>query len=743
MRIYRAIPLLLAFGLLVSCGLNNTMYNARKYFRSAQQRPLNTNGRPSPQAVEDYTKAIKKCGIIITNYKGSPLMDDALFLMAKSLYLKGNSAFQAKDQFQALITGFPDSPFVTEAYVYLAKVMREINMPADASKLLEDFVRDPKYRRDHPRALLTLAEFRIADKDYLGAQFWLGKIINEYPKTREYTEAFFLFGKNYYVQKEYTASLMEFEKLVGAKGTDKLLKMEARYYMALNQLELGAYDKATRLVQGLLNDESRPEKLGPVRVLKVRLLFATGKYEDAVAEVDAISKAYPRTASSAEAYYHLGNYHFYVRNNIGDASTAYNKVRTEFQTSELVAPTQQKLNALNQLKMNQNLSVVDNLQQYLDYHTQAAENYFNLLALPDSALVMYDRLINAPVSIRAQRDSLEAALAVQSARLDSLEEFISTFKDSIALADTTQAEEVSTMEEPAAEDTLLAEEDKKPEDDAKPELAASEERDRLSNDRENIRARLDKLNDVLTRFDNEVLPFAYFARASLLHRKSESAEADTIYTLMQQSYPQSKYTNALRALKAGEAIRLTDPEEDRQEALLERAFGMYPAQPDSMRAILEELTGSRFSGVSLKANFRLGWFHSYEVRDTTLAKPYLDKVLKDAPTSEQANLINRFYDGTKYKVFTSLQEPAPAEQDSLDSSGEGEKDVPIPGDDTSEPEPVDNPDTGDIDAENAPSTALEEPSIPLPTDPEVVPPLPDSTPTANPPELPHGGSKIE
>ena len=58
MRKILALGLLLI--ILVACGIDNTMYNAQNYFKSAQARPLNANGRPTPQAVADYTKTIQK-----------------------------------------------------------------------------------------------------------------------------------------------------------------------------------------------------------------------------------------------------------------------------------------------------------------------------------------------------------------------------------------------------------------------------------------------------------------------------------------------------------------------------------------------------------------------------------------------------------------------------------------------------------------------------------------------------------
>jgi len=124
----------------------NTLFNARNYFKSAQARPLTSNGRPNAQAIDEYTKAIKKCGKIISTDKKGKRVEEAYYLMAKSLYYKGNSAFQAKDQFQNLVIRFPDSKYVPEAYIYIAKILRETNQPKEAEKLLDEFLRNPKYR---------------------------------------------------------------------------------------------------------------------------------------------------------------------------------------------------------------------------------------------------------------------------------------------------------------------------------------------------------------------------------------------------------------------------------------------------------------------------------------------------------------------------------------------------------------------------------------------------------------------
>lgn len=62
------------------------------------------------------------------------------------------------------------------------------------------------------------------------------------------------------------------------------------------------------------------------------------------------------------------------------AGTAYNKVRTEFANSELAEPGQQKATAVNQLKARVSFDPTVNLQQFVDYHISAAENYFNVFS---------------------------------------------------------------------------------------------------------------------------------------------------------------------------------------------------------------------------------------------------------------------------------------------------------------------------------------------------------------------------
>lgn len=700
-RIKRLLLLPALLLLLNACGLNtNVMYNAKNYFKSAKERPLNANGKPTPQAVAEYTKAIEKCGIILTEMRNSPKADDALYLMARALYYKGNSAFQAKEQFENLIKAFPDSPFVPEAHIYLARVHRDINRAAEAEKLLEEFLRDPKYKKHHPRALLVLSDFEILDKDYYRAQYWLEKLLTEYPDTPEYNEAFFLFGKNYYVQKDYANSRIQYEKLIGSRGVSKEIKLEANYYIALNLLYLKEYPKGYRIVRSQINSEYRTDKLALARVLKARYQLAMDNEKDAKSELDYIQKTYPRSAASAESFYYLAEYLFYQNNNIADAITNYNRVRTELATSELVTIAQQKSAALTQLNQGKNLNSEANLQQFLDYHFVAADNYYNPLELPDSTLALYrkilqekDRFISRKDSLLLQIDSLDVildSLGVEtetSSPLDSVE----TIQEDKELSE--EEKEIiapenkeSSTEPKAAEEKELTEEEKadyvaaeKDEIDLPkldlesgypdaaeadstiimdPNLQKAALRDSLQTQRSTIISRIETLDTNLSRYEEEIVPFTWFVQASFYKSALKSdAMVDSIRYYLEQNYPDSKFSTAVNQLSRNETIRLIDRNQEAKEQKLDLALSQAVSQPDSMLVALNELSECDLPSIAMRAKFRLAWYYTFEADDTTAAKTYLDAVLADQNSGDYGILIRRFWDGSKF-LFSKYTPPA-------------------------------------------------------------------------------------
>ncbi|HON32586.1 MAG TPA: tetratricopeptide repeat protein, partial [Candidatus Syntrophosphaera thermopropionivorans] len=378
-------------------------------------------------------------------------------------------------------------------------------------------------------------------------------------------------------------------------------------------------------------------------------------------------KSYPRTQSSAEANYYLGEYYFYQAGDLTKAMTAYNKVRTEFPNSELATIAQKKASAIDFLKNKDKLDPEQKLQELIDYYITAAEYYLNQFALPDSAILMYQKLIDTRDIITARKDSLLNVISYQQSAIDSISVLIETLP---AISEEDSLNLSFSQAEPTLGDSLIASDSltiaentnlSTDSDSLKIEeeiVNPAEQRKKLEQSLTTLQAelknnqdRLAALDEILDRFEREIIPLALFSQACVYQKiPGGNEQMQALYNRMQEEYPANKYTRALENMLAGKPIRLIDPREEEQYLLLDKALGYAETYPDSMLIILNELVNSDYPEIKLKANFRLGWYYTFEARDTTAAKPYLAKVLEYDSDTEYTTITAKFFDGKNFQL---------------------------------------------------------------------------------------------
>ncbi|RPH94779.1 hypothetical protein EHM69_06355, partial [candidate division KSB1 bacterium] len=135
---------------LSGCAYFNTMYNAQKKFEEAEREveapPQQTEpGRPLPQGtvqprpvpIEKYRKVIETSAKLLENYPKSRWVDDALLLMGISYY-RINDLARAERKFSELTTLFPNSPHITTALIWKARVLSEQKRSEEAIELLRE-----------------------------------------------------------------------------------------------------------------------------------------------------------------------------------------------------------------------------------------------------------------------------------------------------------------------------------------------------------------------------------------------------------------------------------------------------------------------------------------------------------------------------------------------------------------------------------------------------------------------------
>jgi TolA-binding protein len=422
-----SIILLAALVLISGCVYYNTFFNAEKYFDDAQTMALRDNGKPSSTAIQNYNKTIKKCGIVLTDYKDSKYADDALYLMARCFYYIGRNYTQALKHFDELIEFYPESEFIPDVKLYIARANYQFTRKELAFELLQEFLQDPKYKDHHAKALQLLADYHLVDKNFVDADFYLNRIIEKFPKSEEYTSAFFLQGKNQYEAGNYEKSNEVFFSLLKSK-VPRNIKFDARYYIALNYLMLEDYQEAEKFSFKLSKDEYREEMISKIHVIKARSLAGNAEFDDAIQLFNTVITDNSRTLLSAESAFYLGELYFNQLHDYEKAIESYGKVKKESGQSEFMEKSVTRSAVASQIIQFNNPDSQLAVEELVLQQFKLAEFYVEFLNMPDSALIVYDHITQQKDFFFLKLDTLRINLAANKDSLDLFTEIENILK---------------------------------------------------------------------------------------------------------------------------------------------------------------------------------------------------------------------------------------------------------------------------------------------------------------------------
>jgi TolA-binding protein len=423
----KLIPLLCLFVVGCTFPYFNIYYNAKKYYHDAEKIALKDDGKPTPSAITNYNKAITKCSRILTDHPKSKWADDALFLLAKSLFYRANSYIQAEDKFRELVTFYPESSYVQDAYIFMARCEYEVGHKAQAYTLLQQFLVDHPESDEAPQVLDLLASYYLRDKEYGAANYYLQRILKDYTKSDQYESAFFMLGRSLYDNAEYAASDSVFQSLFSSR-ISRRAKLDGQYYLSLNRLMLRDYTAAQKIAKKLLRDEYQTPNLARYEIVRARALIGMGSAEQALDILRTVIKNNARSLSSAEAYYWIGEMYFSSLLDNPKAKENYDKVEGENNRSPFVPMAKDRSAIVQQIILFSRPQKDTPPTQLVDQQLKLAENYLDLLQMPDSALAIYDRIPLQRSYYELQRDSLgtviDSILAIPDTvyvqRIDSL-----------------------------------------------------------------------------------------------------------------------------------------------------------------------------------------------------------------------------------------------------------------------------------------------------------------------------------
>ncbi len=613
--------------LLTSCVYYNTFFNAEEYFKSAQQETVQADGKPSRNADQNYNKAMKKCGIILTDYQKTKWADDALFMLSQCLFYK-QKYVQAKEKFAEVILYYPTTEFAQRSHIYIARCERELNKAA-AYKKLRDYIVTGTSRKYLVEAMNLLAEYYLEDENFLQAEYYYQKIIDNYPKADIYEDAFFSLGLLYHKNGNYELSNKIFNDFLKIK-TDKKKKLDARYYILYNFLLAGDYQTFLNELPDLMRQEYRDAQLTALLILKARALAKTGDTDQADIIFNQVIKENDKTALAAESYYWRAEMQFRILNNYELAIEYFNNVRTQFTNSPYVENAISHSAVASQIVQYNSSRADIELRQLVSEQMKLAEYYLEVLILPDSAMAVYDHIINYRDTIFAKLDSLQIELSIMEAQIP--QDTIPVITDSLFTTDDSLM--IVLQDSTAIEN--------------KPEII-------LPTRQDTIRENISKFQSEVELYDIEFIPYVKFVKLWFLKNiYQDSVRTEQFYHDFILEYPDNKYSNAAKMMMEGNDVEFITYADKKQRDDLDYALAIIELKPDSARVILENIASDSTALFYKKAVYSLGYMYYFVQSDTSSARPYFEEVLSWNEQSDWSQNVNLLYSDGKFQQLDRL-----------------------------------------------------------------------------------------
>lgn len=353
-----------------------------------------------------------------------------------------------------------------------------------------------------------------------------------------------------------------------------------------------------------------------------------------------------------------------------------------------------KLKIAQELIGYQTIQSSSQISQIVEFQFQLAEYYNFDLNQPDSALAMYDNIIERlpllrqeldsltimilyypePDSIDTENDSLfisdslEIDIPVQMEDSASVtEDSISAFFDTVAIIqieddsisivipDSSLADSLRGLSiiDTTLTDSVLI-------DSTMADSTVTEPEKVVVVTKQQLLVKIENLHNTIQEFEKEIIPKVLFMKLWTYQEKLQDTDkASEIFLLLETDYPVSKYTIAGKKLINNEPFELVDPEEHYARQYLYKALDFYfdSVTLEQSYAYLDTILALYDSTeVYPQALYLKSYLFVTENRDTTSARPYLEKLFTDYPQHELITEVSDFFDGTHFLSFETVED---------------------------------------------------------------------------------------
>lgn len=387
------IPLLAASG----CVYYNTFYNATRRYAEAENarheaETRETGGRSRSRLyMRYYMEAIRKASIVLDRHPDSKWVDDSLLLIGKAFYWRQDYS-EALLKFRELQQNFPQSEFIPESSYWEGLSLWSADRIEEAREVLARVV--DTSGGDLPRkGRLALARLETEQGNYAAAVAAYHDLLSQQKSSESSAETWQGLGNAHFELGNFDQALEAYRRVLKSRPDSKtnyqtrLQIGRAFEFQGRLQDAMQSYDEMLRI--------KRFRSYAPeVHLKRANVHRLMGSLEEADGTYEAIIEANPRTEFSAAAYYQMGLIEQRERKDLAKAEEHFEQARKERPDSDAGGLARDRLRDLKDLEKYRKATEKEGRKGF-EARLSMAELYLFRLQEPDSALAMYDLVLEA------------------------------------------------------------------------------------------------------------------------------------------------------------------------------------------------------------------------------------------------------------------------------------------------------------------------------------------------------------
>ena len=337
---------------LFSCVYFNTFYNAEVSFKKAikiiEESPLIDKNELPSQAKKLLGESIDNSKLVIKIYPDSKYVDDAIFIIGRAAFLRGESAV-AERYFNMLLKQYPNSKYFSESEIWLAYSHFRLGLIDSSRIAIENKLKNNKINVEE----LYIIHNLLAEVSELDGN--IDKVYQNYELAAKYssseskkTATFSKLVKISEINSDKNQSIKYLEEL-GKVAPDKI-RIDSKMKWIVYNRELGNYDQIINEIEMLLGlSEFSSEyiqlelELGKVYMEKGDLAIAKDIFLQMV-------EVYSKKNETSEAYFQLATMSLLDAFNIDLAKEYLEKSKKEKSQSKYGKKAKELLNKIDRFE---------------------------------------------------------------------------------------------------------------------------------------------------------------------------------------------------------------------------------------------------------------------------------------------------------------------------------------------------------------------------------------------------------